>query len=1427
MKSFFTRITLFFLLWGAFLTQMQATHVMGVDISYQCVGPCTYRIFHKTYYDCSGAATSPYIPISPANPATVGFASLNALNFSCGNPAPQGQWQLFSWREVTPICPNVTSQCSGGFSPIAGVAEAVFFRDYNFCNVNCNEVEISWNLCCRNSTITSGADDEGIYTGQTVIDLTIAPCNSSPTFINEPVPYICTAQPFTFNQGAFDPDGDSLSYELGPCLAGAGNQVTYSGANGYSPQQPLGDSWDVQIDPFTGDVTITPDPTGNQVIGVMCVVVREWRDGVQIGSVVRDMQITAIPGCTSPNPVTGGIQNLTIGPDAVPADPLTFNQVRTCAGAELCFEIPVISQDPSLNYTMTWDESIPGATLSDASNPLIVNSVSGPSPVARFCWTPPANAEGAYFFRLTVKDDACPIPGLNQFTIIIFVEDVMRNTDAVATPISCNEVELQVFPNTTIPSQYSGIFPSTQWAGNGNLNFNPFTDQDSLRHLYPAPNTYFYNVTVSDTFGCSTSLQGIANLNSGVTSNAGPDITICSNYVVQLGTPALPGLQYLWTPDTLLNDPTQAQPTFSFPNNGQIQASFDYVVQVTDGICSTVDYARITVNPSLDAEISPATPSICRGDSVMLYANSNLGVGNTFLWSTGETTDSIMVSPTDNTTYSVVAFNNGCSSDEVFVTVNIQDGPEVDISGDQTVCEGSSANLAASGAATYAWGDMAFASSSITFGVNNDTTVYVVGFNSIGCPGDTAYSSVTVAPIPQPSFSAPAACEENELSFTDQTFLPTGQVNEWRWDFGDNSVLNTTNGSNVSHQYDAPGTYDVLLNVVSDEGCGASITQQIEVFEVPEADFTFTNVCEGSPNAFSDVTVLNPGANITSYDWNFGDGNTGAGPNPTHLYANFGYYNVQLTVETEQGCIDDYTRTVFVNPNPVADFEIISACEDSLVLASTASTVEGSLDFIQSHEWNFGDPAGGPSNTSTVLNPSYVYETPNTYLVTLRVTTANGCADEYQEDITIYPSPRADFTVDLRCENEFTEFTELSTVDPATPIRRWSWDFGNGRTSNQQNPTNRYFGDGPGVYDVQLAVSTGEGCVDTLVKPVTIHPMPRSRFVARPVCISDSIAFLNNSFIATGNIVEHEWDYGDGNTQLGLFEPAHRYSTAGFYNVSLTTTSDSGCVNTYVREVELYPLPEITRILDDSVCFGQRATLAVVAPSDVTINWYSSLTEGTPFHQGNAYTSPALPFETTYFVQPESPEGCVNDRQDITGFIYDQQDMTLTPSTNKVDMPLAVVEFMTNATIELVEWNWRFGDGNGSNQPTPSHEYLFPGQYEVSVTATDLNGCELTDNTVVEVRKVTGVYLPTAFTPNRDGENDNYYIGAWNVSELQLQIFNRWGQLVYETLDPSFQWDGTAIQGSPVPEGVYVVVVKASDIDGNEINETESLTIIR
>lgn len=330
---------------------------MGVDLTYECLNACTIRVHLRAYRDCTGITLFLNQP------------DFLAQTPGCGQPTLVTPWSQPAIQEVTPLCPGASTGCTVPGSVIHGTEEYYWFADYDICSVPNCIFTLQWNDCCRNPSITSlaNAGGQGIAITSTTLNTNIIPCNSSPQFVNPPVPYICAGQQFTFNQGAFDPEGDSLVYSIGPCYQDPNVLVNYNG--GYSAIAPLGPSWTVTINSATGDITVAPNP-GNVVIGVFCVYVQEWRNGVLINTIVRDIQMTVLNCPLNNLPTVGNPANISGGAS-------NGFTITTCVNSNLCFNLPTADANAGQTVTTWWSQNIPGATFTMLGNPGMADTLVG------------------------------------------------------------------------------------------------------------------------------------------------------------------------------------------------------------------------------------------------------------------------------------------------------------------------------------------------------------------------------------------------------------------------------------------------------------------------------------------------------------------------------------------------------------------------------------------------------------------------------------------------------------------------------------------------------------------------------------------------------------------------------------------------------------------------------------------------------------------------------------------------------------------------------------------------------------------------------------------------------------------------------------------------------------------------------------------
>lgn len=416
-----------------------ASHFIGVDMRFECLDPCTYRIYHNAYYDCAGGGTTP-LP-GPPNAPSISFVGFP--NGCTSNPIPVTfNWIFQSYIEVTPVCPALLTQtaCTNGANPVInGVLEGVFYRDYNICmggTSPCTSLEFSWSTCCRSYSITSGASGNDLYVNSTLyIDSTL--CNSSPLFAGPPVSIFPSGQVSTFDLGAVDPDGDSLAYTLGSCMMAMGVPVPYTSAGGYSPSQPLGANWDVSLDGHTGIITFTPNP-GGIVVAVICIEVKEYRNGVLIGTYPRDMQV----------------ETIAIGPNQIPSisnlNNLTGLELNGQGGYDICLSSPIsfsiVASDPDLSDTLSFETNI-----SSVLNGAIV-TISGANPlIMNVSWTPSIADTSLLPFFVNVSDNVCPLP-FRAFSAYEFEPFLLCISDSItASTCSENNGEIDVTVSGGVP----------------------------------------------------------------------------------------------------------------------------------------------------------------------------------------------------------------------------------------------------------------------------------------------------------------------------------------------------------------------------------------------------------------------------------------------------------------------------------------------------------------------------------------------------------------------------------------------------------------------------------------------------------------------------------------------------------------------------------------------------------------------------------------------------------------------------------------------------------------------------------------------------------------------------------------------------------------------------------------------------------------
>lgn len=1097
-------------------SHLYATHAQGADISYQCLGGNQYRITVSFYRDCAGVAAPGSVTVD-LNSASCG-ESLN-LNLT---PVPG------TGQEVSPVCATMNTTCTGGSYP--GVQEWQYSGVITL-PASCTDWVFSFALCCRNNAITNintpGSDD--IYVEANLDNLNY-PCNNSPVFSNPPVPFICVGQTYCFNHGANDADGDSLVYSLITPMTSPTTTVTY--LPGWTSTQPLTSSPAVSIDPLTGDICMTPT---NLEVTVMAVEVFEYRSGVLIGSVIRDIQVRVI-NCTNTLPTLSGING-------------TNNfMASVCAGNTLTFNVFSADEDPGQILTMTWNNAITGATFTTAGSPY---------PTGTFTWTPTAAdiTTVPYCFTVTVTDDACPFNGSQTMAFCITVSGLNVNvTPSDANCGASNGSATSAVSGGTAPYNYNWSSGSTADfdtgipAGNYTLTVADATGCSSTVPFTIGPGTAPGNLTTTPvnvdcygnnngsitanltgggppptTYAWSTGASGstITGLGPGVyivvattsggctttdtvtiTSPAAPlqlnfnktDVTcggLNNGSATAIVTGGTPGYTLLWS-------------TMATTSTITGLAGGTYSCTATDmNSCTTTK--SVTINEPLPITVSSATIQhiSCNGltdGEATLNVSGGTGVLTTVWYTTPSQTGLHATNlPAGSTGYYIYDANGCTISSNVMVTqpsaltlaYNVTD----------VTCNGASNG---SVQVNVGGGTMPYVITVNGNLISNGGTLtgFAPGMYSINVSdgnGCTMAQTVSISePLPVSLITAP-----------DQTICPGDNITIYAYASGGTGVYSYTwnngLGNNDSHIISPTMNTTYTVQVTDQNGCTSMFgNTDITVNDINSITLTVNGeqpVCAGESITLS--AAVSNGTGTYTYNWNGGQF-FGAGPHTFYPTTSTNY-----TVTVTDVCGNSITENIPVTVNPLPTVTIpsvsASACGNVSLEFENTSTPQAGDEFL----WSINGVA------YFIPDPTHVFDATGNYPITLTVTNSYGCSTTSTANANVQIFPQAVAVIDAVTHTAGEFQSTIQFINASLFANTFQWNFGDGSSSTQQEP--EHFFDGVGTYPITMIANNQYGCADTVTMEITIHP-EHTLYV--PNAFTPDGDGLNDVFSALGSHIE-------------------------------------------------------------------------------------------------------------------------------------------------------------------------------------------------------------------------------------------------------------------------------------------------------------------
>lgn len=1045
----------------------------------------------------------------------------------------------------------------------------------------------------------------------------------------------------------------------------------------------------------------------------------------------------------------------------------------------------------------------------------------------------PANSNG--IFLETALSGVFTLEVLNLENGCLSTDQVVVNPDfAQPTALAGQNMVLNCAVNSV---ELNGLATAGgdefefEWIDN---QTNTILSNTSLDYVIEAPGIYILSVLNTEN-GCaaSDSIEVVLDIIPPVAAAAVDGVLNCINANVNLlGTTSSQGpeISYQWTYlDQHTNIATAASAAVDLPGNYQL------VVTDTDNHC--VDTAFVQVAQDLEMPIATlAQPEEITCEQLLVSLNgtgSSVGSQFQYTWTLPDGSTSSQGTGPNFTASNVGIFTlevlntiNGCSASSSVEVISQDELPTAEAGPTQLInCYVSEVTLNPSGSSTggsysYQWqqqgGGQISQSTALQSITVNVPGIYefVVTDTSTGCASaDAVVVNINVTP---PAANAgpemTLTCEETTLSLNGSQSSMGNMSYQW----------STTNGVIISGQnlpeplISAPGIYNLSVTNLNN-GCQASDQVVVAIDTIhPEIGILPANLLTC---AVTSVTLQGTSNGAYNYQWLNGN-NQPLGTGNSIAVQTPGSYQFVAT-DMNNGC--QSATFVEVDQNitpPVAD----AGGGGTLTCATTSLELNGSLSSANSsYQWMTN--GGFIQSGGTGLTP--VVTLPGTYIIHV-TDNFNGC-DAWDEvtisqDIEIPIAVAANNGL-LTCTN--TSVTLLGTSNPGIPLE-YEWQYANGQTFVTGSPNTTVTA--PGTYQFYV-YNPDNGCDNSATVAVQQDialPVAEAGVADDLTCLVTSLA-LEGSVLSGGGNYSYGWSGPTGGIIANMNTPNPIVQMPGIYTL-LVTNVQNGCTDTDEVEVDLIAPTGIELTLQQPLCHGDPAFLEIETIEGGAEPYVYSINGGSSFVQNSNFTllSPGW-----HLVVVQDANGCE--------FAQGVQVEDVPVLTIELE-PLATIKlgesYQINATVnfpvnQLSSISWAPAESLSCDDClNPLAAPFRTTDYHLEVV--NENGCRDDAWLRLIVDERPNIYIPNVFSPNEDGTNEIFHIYAKeNTIKIinSLQIYTRWGELVFEVYDfppndPQYGWDGF-FRGVPMNSGVFVYWTEVELINGQPIILKGDVTIIR
>lgn len=983
-------------------------------------------------------------------------------------------------------------------------------------------------------------------------------------------------------------------------------------------------------------------------------------------------------------------------------------------------------------------------------------------------------------------------------------------------------------------------FVSTSTSTDGLLDSLVWSfDNDSIRqgiayastqYAYDTARRYAPSLRVYSEYGCGDTATSIIDMHPMPVSQFAADtVAKCFNSQPFVLTQSSSIASGSLTSEWIFGD-GQAATTANYAKNYTTHG--DYTIQLitrSNFDCWDTLATSVSVYPEPKAALTINDTTQCQQGHEIVATDNSLISGSTMLgnrWTTDQTVaanEGIFSHIYDTTgTFSLTLYAqtvDGCI-DSTTKSVIIHPDPVSAFSFENACLNynnipfGNNSSIT-DGTLTYAWqlGDgstSTLQSPSHSYAAFGTFDVRLIAASNFDCY-DTLTKQLIIHPNPKTSIamSDTSQCVNDQDFWTNSSAtIDQGAIAQYRWYWGDGD---STVSQNASHSYGLDNNFTIMHVVLSDSNCTDTATQNIYVRPKPNSAFSIANdkQCEtGNDFVLTRNSTLKYG--VISSEYNLGDGQEIAAPNTSHRYATFGTYTIKLVDTSDFGCLDSVSQEAEVYPMPQPAFALVDSaqCENTnkIEYRNSSTIPQGSLTY----SWFFGD-----GNTSRFTEPNHTFSSHSSYVSKLLATSDKGCKDSTTRTVIIHevPVPRFSISQDEQCEivNDYS-FINGSTLSSGSMSYKWDYDDGNLTTNiDGENTFSTY-----GEYNVKLVAISENLCKDSISQKATVHPKPRSAFDLASdsnQCENDNYyRFANTSVIPYGNI-EYNWNFDNGNASTES-NPSQVYSADGDYIVQLASTSDKGCRDTVYRMITIDPISEVV-IAVDSVCLNEASEFTEIGilPKGTKVEWLWTFGDGNTSKEQNPQHVYEIPNTYNVSLQITTDKECVSDS--IFRDIAHVEGLPTADFTSLRIQSGDINTFMqfTELATDDEAWDWNFDNGEYGSKPIENVEFQDTGVYCISLTVSDWFGCKDEDVKCMTIYPEHQFFDVNGFSPNGDGLNDEFtFAGSKYFKEYNLQVFNKWGALLFESTDVEDKWDGM-YNGVPVQPGSYIYTFTVRDLE--------------